>query len=203
MIDDTSERRAVMAWRRGERARLIAARIALPVAEHRASSLKIEMRLEALFDTLPAKRIGFYWPFRREFDPVPLMRKLIAAGRDAALPVVIKKNAPLEFRTWHPGTKMDLGVYDIPYPAAGAAVAPDALLVAMVGFDRQGYRLGYGGGYYDRSLAALAPRPLAIGICFALGELASIQPLPHDIPMDHVVTESMAARRGPTRLTDT
>jgi 5,10-methenyltetrahydrofolate synthetase len=96
-----------------------------------------------------------------------------------------------------------LGVYDIPYPAAGAAVAPDALLVAMVGFDRQGYRLGYGGGYYDRSLAALAPRPLAIGICFALGELASIQPLPHDIPMDHVVTESMAARRGPTRLTNT
>jgi 5,10-methenyltetrahydrofolate synthetase len=117
--------------------------------------------------------------------------------------VVIKKNASLEFRTWHPGTKMDLGVYDIPYPAAGAAVAPDALLVAMVGFDRQGYRLGYGGGYYDRSLAALAPRPLAIGICFALGELASIQPLPHDIPMDHVVTESMAARRGPTRLTNT
>jgi 5-formyltetrahydrofolate cyclo-ligase len=196
MIDGTSERRAVMAWRREERARLIAARIALPVAEHRAASLKIELRLEALFDMLPVKRVGFYWPFRREFDPIPLIRKLIAAGREAALPVVVEKNAPLQFRPWHPGTKMAVGVYDIPHPAEGDAVVPDALLVAMVGFDRGGYRLGYGGGYYDRSFAAFAPRPLAIGISFTLGELATIQPLPHDIAMDYVVTENMAARRG-------
>ncbi len=200
MSDDKDDRREIAAWRRNERARLIAARIAMPVAEHRAASLKIEIRLEALFATLPARRIGFYWPFRREFDPLPLMRRLIAEGREAALPVVVEKNRPLEFRAWHAGSKMELGVYDIPHPAEGAAVAPDTLLVPLVGFDQAGYRLGNGGGYYDRSLAALPKKPLCIGIGFASGRIDSIRPLPHDIAMDFIVTEAMTARRVGDRL---
>ncbi len=200
MSDDKDDRREIAAWRREERVRLIAARIAMPVAEHRAASLKIEIRLEALFATLPARHIGFYWPFRREFDPLPLMRRLIAEGREAALPVVVEKNRPLEFRAWHAGSKMELGVYDIPHPAEGAAVAPDTLLVPLVGFDRAGYRLGNGGGYYDRTLAALPKKPLCIGIGFALGRIDSIHLLPHDVPMDFIVTEAMAARREGNRL---
>ena len=117
-----------------------------------------------------------------------------------ALPVVVEKNRPLEFRPWRPGAKMALGVYDIPYPAEGKAVTPEALLVPMVGFDRAGYRLGYGGGYYDRTLAALPKKPLCIGISFALGRIDSIHPLPHDIPMDFIVTEEMTARRVGGRL---
>lgn len=200
MGDDQDDRGEIATWRRKERVRLIAARIALPVAEHRAASLKIEIRLEALFATLPARRIGFYWPFRREFDPLPLMRRLIAEGREAALPVVVDKSGPLEFRAWHAGSKMELGVYDIPHPAEGAAVAPDTLLVPLVGYDRAGYRLGNGCGYYDRTLAALPKKPLCIGIGFALGRIDSIRPLPHDVPMDFIVTEAMTARRLDDRL---
>ena len=200
MSDDKDDRRAIAAWRRTERARLIAARIALPAAEHRADSLKIEIRLEALFATLPTRHIGFYWPFRREFDPLPLMRRLITEGREAALPVVAGKSGPLEFRAWHAGSKMELGVYDIPHPAEGAAVSPDTLLVPLVGYDRAGYRLGNGGGYYDRTLGALPKKPLCIGIGFALGQIDSIRPLPHDMPMDFIITEEMAARRAGDRL---
>jgi 5,10-methenyltetrahydrofolate synthetase len=85
---------------------------------------------------------------------------------------------------------MERGVYDIPFPKDGAVVQPDALLVALVGFDEQNFRLGYGGGYYDRTLAASDPRPLTIGIGFEFMRLPSIRPLPHDIPMDVVVTEA-------------
>ncbi len=189
-----------MAWRRDQRARLIEARRALSTAAHRAASRAIEGQLEAHFPDLATLRVAFYWPFRREFDPLPCVKQWVARGGAVALPVVVEKNRPLEFRPWRPGAKMALGVYDIPYPAEGEAVTPEALLVPMVGFDRAGYRLGYGGGYYDRTLAALPKKPLCIGIGFALGRIDSIHPLPHDIPMDFIVTEEMTARRVSGRL---
>jgi 5,10-methenyltetrahydrofolate synthetase len=85
---------------------------------------------------------------------------------------------------------MQVGVYDIPYPAEGSVVQPDALLIPMVGFDAVGYRLGYGGGYYDRTVASLAPRPCLIGVSYELGRIETIRPLTHDIRMDYVVTEA-------------
>jgi 5-formyltetrahydrofolate cyclo-ligase len=199
MADELSDPRAIMAWRREKRARLIEARRALSTAAHRAASRAIEEQLAAHFPDLSSRAVAFYWPFRREFDPLPFVKRLIARGCGAALPVV-EKNRPLEFRPWRPGAKMARGVYDIPYPAEGKAVTPEALLVPMVGFDRAGYRLGYGGGHYDRTLAALPKKPLCIGISFALGRIGSIHPLPHDIPMDFVVTEEMTARRAGNRL---
>ena len=107
---------------------------------------------------------------------------------------------PLEFRRWSPGVRMERGVYDIPYPADGPAVAPAALIVALLGFDDAGYRLGYGAGYYDRTIASFAQKPLAIGVGFELGRLATIYPQPHDIPMDRILTEAGSFVRSGERL---
>ena len=79
--------------------------------------------------------------------------------------------------------------YGIPVPASGAPVLPQALLIPVVGFDAAGFRLGYGGGYFDRTLASLRPRPLAIGVGFELSRLASVHPERHDEPLDLIVTE--------------
>ncbi|MGH6741178.1 MAG: 5-formyltetrahydrofolate cyclo-ligase, partial [Bradyrhizobium sp.] len=91
-------------------------------------------------------------------------------------------------------------VYDIPYPASGEPVKPSILLIPVVGFDEAGYRLGYGGGFYDRTIATYTEKPLCVGNGFELGRLATIYPLPHDIPMDYVVTERGLYRRGPEGL---
>ena len=190
----------VARWRRAERQRLMAARNALGPAAHREKSRAIEANLDKFMPTLLTGLVGIYWPFRHEFDPLPFARRLIAAGGAVALPVVVGKGQPLEFRAWNEGTKLATGVYDIPYPAAGAALAPVSLLVALLGFDEAGYRLGYGAGYYDLTFAARARKPLAIGVGFALGRLASIHPQPHDVAMDYVVTEEGRFRRDGSRL---
>ena len=113
-----------------------------------------------------------------------------AMGATTALPVVTSRAAPLEFRAFRPGTRMRKGVFGLPIPQRTSAVIPEALLIPMVGFDARGYRLGHGGGYFDRTLAALAPPPLKIGIAFELSRMATIRPQAHDIPMDFVVTEA-------------
>lgn len=188
----------VMAWRRLKRAELMTARNALSTPAHRQASRAILDHLAAHFRGFGS--VGFYWPIRREFDPLPFIEQVIAAGGTAALPVVIGKDRPLEFRPWRPGTVMAVGVYDIPYPAEGLPVLPATLLVPLLGFDAMGYRLGYGGGFYDRTLAASAAKPVAIGIGFELGRLETIHPQPHDVPMDYIVTEHGAWRRALERL---
>ena len=177
------------AWRKAERARLIEARTALPLDQHKAASEAITRLLTARFapDALPS--LGCYWPFRREYDCIPLMRRVLDAGGRVALPVIIEKNAPLEFRPWTPEAKMEAGVWDILHPADGPAVYPAALLVPLVGFDAAGYRLGYGAGYYDRTLAVFPKMPLTIGVGFELCRLETIFPQTHDVPMDFIVTE--------------
>jgi 5-formyltetrahydrofolate cyclo-ligase len=182
--------RELSAWRKTERARITAARMALTAAAYREKSRAIDTRLDALAPSLAPLMIGIYWPIRQEFDPLPFARKLLAAGGAVALPLVVGKGQPLEFRPWVPGARMEKGVYDIPYPADGPAVAPAALIVALLGFDEAGFRLGYGAGYYDRTFAAASPRPRAIGIGFELGRLPTIYPQPHDIPMGSVITEA-------------
>jgi 5-formyltetrahydrofolate cyclo-ligase len=177
----------VRAWRRAERARLIAERLALPVEQRRAA----RERVQALLAEVPELRgatVGFYWPFRGEIDLVGFVRELTGGGGRAALPVVVGKGRPLEFWRWEPGMAMRPGVWDIPVPAAAEPLQPDCLLVPLVGFDDAGYRLGYGGGYYDRTLAAMPRRPLALGVGHAFQRLATIRPQPFDMPMDAIVT---------------
>ena len=165
----------------------------------------ITVHVRAAVPDLARRHVGFYWPFKGEYDPRPLARALHREGARLALPVVATKGRPLIFRAWRPGTRMMPGVWNIPIPAEGEEVTPDTLLVPLVGFDARGYRLGYGGGYYDRTLATMAPRPLAIGIGFEIGRLATIHPQPHDVRMDLTVTEARAtgigASSGPAEST--
>jgi 5-formyltetrahydrofolate cyclo-ligase len=182
----------VRAWRRTERAALIARRVAVPAAERRERDAAITHHLRALVPDLARRHVGFYWPFKGEYDPRPLARALHGEGARLALPVVAAKGRPLIFRDWRPGVPMVPGVWNIPIPAEGEEVMPDTLLIPLVGFDPRGYRLGYGGGYYDRTLANMAPRPLAIGVGFEVSRLATIHPQPHDMRMDLIVTEAGA-----------
>jgi 5-formyltetrahydrofolate cyclo-ligase len=139
--------------------------------------------------------LGAYWPFRAEFDPQPLIESLVAAGRVVALPVVIDRRGPLEYRSWRPGEKLVRGVWEIPIPEKRELVIPAIDLASLVGFDAGSYRLGYGGGYFDRTLAALSPRPFAVGVGFELQQLETIHPQPFDMPMDLIVTEAGLRRR--------
>jgi len=187
-------------WRRSLRERLLATRAALPreiVARHREA---IDRYLERGFPNLARGVVAFCWPYRNEYDARFLARRLRERGAVTALPVVVAPRTPLVFREWHPGVALARGVYDIPYPVESPLVAPDTALVPMLGFDNAGYRLGYGGGYFDRTLAAISRKPVVTGITYELAHLDTIHPQPYDIPMDWVVTERGIYRRDGDRL---
>jgi 5-formyltetrahydrofolate cyclo-ligase len=183
------------AWRRSERQRLLALRTATPPVERRLWGAEIEAKLRTLLLERPVMTLGVYWPFQAEFDPRALIDWVIAQGFSVALPAVVDKKGPLEYRAWRPGEALVDGVWNIPIPEVREVVVPQAVLAPLVGFDRQCYRLGYGGGYFDRTLAALSPRPLAIGVGFEMSQIETIFPLPFDIPMDVIVTEARIRRR--------
>ena len=183
------------AWRRSERQRLLALRAAARPAERRLWGDEIEATLRALLLERPVMTLGVYWPFQAEFDPRALIDWVIARGFAVALPAVVDKNGPLEYRAWRPGEALVDGVWDIPIPEAREVVVPEAVLAPLVGFDRQCYRLGYGGGYFDRTLAAFSTRPLAIGVGYEVSQIESILPQSFDIPMDVIVTEARIRRR--------
>lgn len=186
---------ALRAWRKQTREALIARRVALDPTAVGAAKAAIETLLEAHFADLGRGVVAFCWPIRNEFDARHLVARLRARGASSALPVVVAPRQPLVFRAWHPGVRLAIGALDIPYPSEGLPVVPDTVLLPMNGFDRAGYRLGYGAGFFDRTLAALAVKPRVIGIAYAFAELPTIHPQPHDIPMDFVVTERAAYRR--------
>ena len=178
----------VAAWRAQERKRLLAARAAIALAQRRSEDERITDLLGLGFGPLAGRTIGFYWPMKGEFDGRIAVKRWRDRGSRAALPVVVQKASPMEFREWWPGVETSPGVFNLPVPHS-PTVVPDAVLMPPVGFDEQGYRLGYGGGYFDRTLAALSPQPLKIGVAREIGRIATIHPQPHDIPMDFVVTE--------------
>jgi 5-formyltetrahydrofolate cyclo-ligase len=155
----------------------------------------IDAHLQHAFPDLHEGIVGFCWPWRNEYDARHVMQRVRAHGGRTALPVVLAPRTPLEFRLWSPGDPLTEGVYGIPYPASGEVVAPRYLIVPMNGFDREGYRLGYGGGFFDRTLASLEPRPCSIGVGFELAAMATLHPQSYDIPMDWIVTETGARRR--------
>ena len=177
----------VKAWRKARRAELIALRTAVPLEARRAEDERIAALLLAGFPMLEGMALGFYWPFNGEVDPRVAVHRLRERGTRTALPVVVGKNSPLEFREWTPGVATVPGVFGLPVPQSPVLV-PDAVLMPPVGFDAAGYRLGYGGGYFDRTLAALSPRTLKIGLAREVSRIDTIHPQPHDIPMDYVVT---------------
>ena len=153
----------------------------------------------AQFSHPPGVDMAGYWPTNEEADIRPLMTALHQRGHRLALPRVIARGAPLRFLRWHPGDRLEAGFGGIPEPAAGAEeIHPEVLLVPLLGFDGTGLRLGYGGGFYDRTLAALrrAGGVEAIGIAFSDQEVDSLPAGDHDERLDWVVTESGCRRFG-------
>ena len=168
----------------------ISARMALPADTQARLSAALEGHLHALLRRYPPTILGYCWPIRGEFDCRSLVGELLKQGVRACLPLVIDPDAAMEFREWRLDSPMAVDRHGIHYPASGAGLVPDLLLLPVNAFDGRGYRLGYGGGYFDRTLAALAPRPLTIGLGFELARVADTRPGIHDIPMDAVVTEA-------------
>lgn len=187
-------------WRASERERLIAARERLDPATLESLRRRIDGHLERSFPGLAAATVAFCWPMRGEYDARPLADALRGRGAATALPVVVAPRQPLVFREWHPGVALASGPLGIPYPASSDAVVPTVVLVPLNGWDEAGHRLGYGGGYFDRTLAGGPTRPIAIGVGYELGRLPTIRPQTWDVPMDWIVTERGVYRRDPGGL---
>jgi 5,10-methenyltetrahydrofolate synthetase len=192
---DLPKQESVKEWRRAQRKRLIEARLALDPDTLEAWRIRIDGHLERFFPALAAGRLAFCWPVKGEYDARHLAKTLRGRGALTALPVVVAPKRPLVFREWHPGVELARGPLDIPYPVGSPEVAPDTVLLPMNGWDAQGYRLGYGGAYFDRTLASLAAKPLVIGVAYEMARLETIHPQPWDVPMDYVVTERGVYRR--------
>jgi 5,10-methenyltetrahydrofolate synthetase len=183
------QRSNILRWRKAERERLITMRLAIPADKRAADSAGIAANLDRLLPNLEGKVVSLYWPLRGEPDLRGWLASILQRGAICALPVVAQKNAPLVFHSWRPGEKLVRGFWNIPVPEKEEAVTPDIALAPVVGFDKQGYRLGYGGGYFDRTLAVLPAGRRVIGVGYSTFAIATIYPLPHDIPMDVIVTE--------------
>ncbi|HKY02563.1 MAG TPA: 5-formyltetrahydrofolate cyclo-ligase, partial [Burkholderiales bacterium] len=177
------------AWRKNLRNELIEKRVALSPKTLVEYGRAIDAALLASFPKLHEGIVGLCWPHKHEYDARFIARTLRERGATTALPVVVAPKTPLIFREWHPGTKLVPGVYDIPYPVDSPECIPDTVLLPMNGFDAQGYRLGYGGGFFDRTLAGLPKKPLVIGVTYEFAKLPTIHPQSWDIPVDYVATE--------------
>ena len=174
---------------------LIEERLNLPDRLQRADLLQQVMRIWLV--NRPDTVIGAYWPIKGEFDPLPALHRWKEDGelldeplrRRIGLPVVNKQHKTLTFHAWYPGCPMEEDAYGIPKPKDTEVIVPTLLFVPCVGYAPGGYRLGYGGGFFDRTLAAMPKRPLVVGVGYAGSRIATIYPQPHDIPMDIIVTD--------------
>jgi 5-formyltetrahydrofolate cyclo-ligase len=180
------------ALRRELRRSAIARREALTATARSALTTRLEKPLRHLLATLAPSVVGFCWPFRGEPDLRRMMTEWMeeVPGRISALPVVLDKEKPLMFRSWTPTMTLVPDRHGILHPPSGEAVVPDVVLVPLNVFDAAGFRLGYGGGYFDRTLAVLDS--VAVGVGFEIGRASTVFPQAHDRPMDWIVTEAGA-----------
>ncbi len=188
----------VRSWRRAERGRLRAERRALGATERRRIANLVAGHLERLIEgwlgPVGGCRIAGWWPIDGELNLRPLFVSWHERGAVMALPVVAEPRSPLHFRRWTPTSRMQPGFWNIPVPVAGETVVPEVVLAPVVGFDAACHRLGHGGGYFDRTLAAASSKPIAIGIGPSLARLPTIRPQLHDVPMCAIVTEEGVLR---------
>ena len=182
-------------WRK----RLVAERLQLEDRLARNEALQRVMRVW-LVDR-PDAVIGAYWPIKGEFDPLPALFRWQEAGMEAdadgashrrriGLPVIDKVHKTLRFHRWYPGCEMEEDAYGIPKPKDTEIIVPTLLFVPCVGYGPGGYRLGYGGGFYDRTLAALEPRPYTVGLGYTHGFLPELEPEAHDLPLDAILNDN-------------
>jgi len=183
---DGATRRDVMRWRKSERERLRALRNAVDAEQRADARQRVIQQLEQLLQKSEVSVLGGYWPIHQELDLRAWMRRQAEAGMTIALPVIRGRNQPLGYSHWRPGDAMRPGPWGISEPVEDVWLEPQMVLAPLVGADQANYRLGNGGGYFDRSLAAA--RPLAVGIGYDCARIATIYPQAHDVPMDVVVT---------------
>ena len=178
------------------RAELLHARQQMPDRQVRVDALQRVMRIWLV--GRPDTVIGAYWPIKGEFDPLPALHRWKEDGElqgnaqrlRIGLPVVNKEHKTLTFHAWYPGCPMDEDAYGIPKPKDTELVVPSLLFVPCVGYGAGGYRLGYGGGFYDRTLAALAPKPYTVGLGFTIGYVDDLEPEAHDQPLDAILNDN-------------
>jgi 5,10-methenyltetrahydrofolate synthetase len=176
--------------RQALRQRMVTLRQQQPAPQIAAWSAQIVARLLERFPTPPGRAIAFYWPVNNEPDVRAALANWQSQGARAALPVVMAPAQALAFRPWTATTPLRPDRYGIPTPATCRQIIPDVLIIPLNVFDAAGYRLGYGGGFFDRTLASLTPRPLALGVGFELNRSEHILPEPHDQRMDWIFTEA-------------
>jgi 5-formyltetrahydrofolate cyclo-ligase len=173
-----------------------AARRRTEAAREGASEGRVAASLEKVVGDVRGLIVSAYWPFRGEPDLRGFMAALSARGERCALPVVVERGKSLVFRPWSPGERLVSGVWNIPVPATTEEVLPDVVIAPVVGFDRSCYRLGYGGGFFDRTLATMKNSPRKLGVGYRQQALLTIHPQPNDIHMDRVLTEEGAFLSG-------
>jgi 5-formyltetrahydrofolate cyclo-ligase len=192
--------REVALWRRQQRAALLAQRKTMEQPARQHAALVVAEKLDAIVALHRPATIGLYWPIRNEINLLSWANTLVQRGGiTLCLPVVVTRDKPLEYWRWSEGDSLARGFWNIPVPERREVVRPDLMLAPLVGFDEANYRLGYGGGYFDRTLASLTPRPMVAGVGFAFSALKTIFPQPHDIPMDAILTEGRDTTTPPRR----
>jgi len=177
------------------RAALLEQRLNMPDRQARSALLQRVMRIWLV--GRPDAVIGAYWPIKGEFDPLPALHRWKEDGelqskatqRRIGLPVMDRVHKTLTFHAWYPGCPMEEDAFDIPKPKDTEVIVPTLLFVPCVGYTDGGYRLGYGGGFYDRTLASLEPRPFTVGLGFANGLLTGHEPEAHDVPLDAILND--------------
>jgi 5-formyltetrahydrofolate cyclo-ligase len=185
---DARQARDVARWRKVERSRLIALRCALPAEDRALRTAAMVRKLDEILAARVSEIVSVYWPIRGEPDLRSWMRAACLRGIRIALPVAIELGQPMTFREWAPDAAMARGLWKIPYPASGPEVLPTTVLAPLVGFDSSCYRLGYGGGFFDRTLAAMHRKPVVMGLGYPQLRIPTIYPQHHDIPMDWIMT---------------
>jgi 5,10-methenyltetrahydrofolate synthetase len=183
----------------------LSARKKLPSDQVASLSMLLNCQLLQAFPVPPGKRIAFCWPMYNEPDARFAIERWRSLGAEAALPVTVADESPLVFRRWLPEMPLYPDRFGIPAPGeAIPLLMPNVILLPLNAFDAAGYRLGYGGGFFDRTIAAMTAmgrRPMVIGLGFELGRVADVLPRPHDEPLDWLVTEA-GANAMPGRIHD-
>ncbi len=177
---------------------LIEERLNMTDRQQRAAVLQDVMRIWLV--GRPDTVVGAYWPIKGEFDPLPALHRWKEDGelidqpqpRRIGLPVVDKVHKTMVFHAWYPGCRMEEDAYGIPKPKDTEVIVPTLLFISCVGYGPGGHRLGYGGGFYDRTLASLQPRPFTVGLGFTHGFLPELDAESHDIPLDAILNENGA-----------
>jgi 5,10-methenyltetrahydrofolate synthetase len=188
-MDKSEEKRAL-------RKQLIERRLSMPDRMRRCEMLQRVMRIWLV--NRPDTVIGAYWPIKGEFDPLPALHRWKEDGelldepqpRRIGLPVIDKLHRTLKFHAWFPGCPMEEDAFGIPKPKDTEVIVPTLLFVPCVGYGLGGHRLGYGGGFYDRTLASLQPRPYTVGLGFREGFLGDLEPEPHDVALDAILNDN-------------